>query len=303
MSYFDLLHSREYFDVFLSHFNSKYGKQTAATPNATIPIPQDINPEEWKKFMEHQTRRAKRSGEEREIHYSNLIKRYYMIGHGTSGSPTITSNHVTALISNRTHINDAYESLRKEFLMGMRGLKLFPFKEFWDSIQVHKQVLMSLTRYKMESIASGAIPQGLLDELKLLFCRLKVVPPKEKPGEGSKEGPKLVAVSKTLHFLLPDLVMPVDRAKVLSFLGKKGDVPSDQEQQFAWFREVFGKYIELTAHLGLTSSNGDGHWWNTSVPKRIDNAIIGFWDVFSNENLERIICGNIGMLLSFLRIT
>jgi hypothetical protein len=302
MSYFDLLYTREYFDMFLKHFNSDYSKQSSSAPNAAITIPQGITQEQWVRFIKYQTRKAKRSGEERESHYSNLIKHYYMIGQGTPGSPSITSDHVAALISDQTHIKDVYESLRKEFRMGMRGLRLFPLEVFSDSIQAHKQVLVRLTGYRMESIAPGAIPQELLDELKLLFCRLKVVPPKAKPGKTPEEGPKLVAVSKILHFLLPDLVMPVDRAKVLRFLGKKGDVPSDQEKQFTWFKEVFAKYIELAAQLGLTSNNGDSNWWNISVPKRIDNAIIGFWDIFNDANLERIICGNIEMLLKYLNI-
>jgi hypothetical protein len=151
----------------------------------------------------------------------------------------------------------------------------------------------------MESIAPDAIPEELLDGLKLLFSGLKVVPLKAKPGKPPKEGPKLVAVSKILHFLLPDLVMPVDRKKVLRFF-RKGDVPQETDEQFELFMEVFRKYAEVTARLGLTSGNGDGNWWNISVPKRIDNAILGFWDIFDDANLERIICGHTDMLLEYL---
>lgn len=302
MTYFDLLRTREHFDVFLRHFNSEYGKRTASASNTIMTPPQGVNRREWNEFIKQQIAHPKKSGEEREPHYAKLIKRYYGIDQDIAGNAGATSNHVKALISDQTHIKNVYESLKRDFHMGARGLSLVPLEEFSDSIQAHEQALAKLAGHRMEWMSPGAIPQELFDGLKLLFLRLHVVPPKSKAGEAPDEGPKLVAVSKTLHFLLPDLVMPVDRAKVLRFLGKKGDVPSDQERQFAWFTEVFGKYVQLTAHLGLTSTNGDGNWWNVSVPKRIDNAIIGFWDVFSDENLERIICGNIGTLLTFLKI-
>lgn len=204
------------------------------------------------------------------------------------------------MIGNEDHIKDIYESLRVEFKMGMRGAKLVSLEEFQKSIQDHMQVIVGLTEYKMDCIAPDAVPQSLLDDLKRLFYELKVVPPKEKQGKPPEERPKLVAVSKTLHFLLPDLIMPIDRAIVLRFLRKK-NIPSDTKDQYALLIEVFNKYLELTAKLGLKQSNGDDNWWNRSVPKRIDNAIAGFWKLFDDNNMEHIICGNIDMFLEYLK--
>jgi hypothetical protein len=303
VGYFDLIHTREYFDVFLKHFNSAYGKQAVSASNTTITMLEGTDPQEWNRFLKYHAVRSRKSGEEKEPHYEKLIKRYYGIDQGIARNSSSTSNHIKTLISDETHIKNLYESLKRDFRMGTRGLRLVPLEEFSHSIRAHEEVLIRLAGYRMESISPAAIPQEPLDGLELLFRQLHIVPPKSQAAETPGEGPKLVAVSKTLHFLLPDLVMPVDRAKVLRFFGKKGDVPSDQGKQFAWFRQVFDNYVELTVHLGLTSGNGDGNWWNVSVPKRIDNAIIGFWDLFSDENLERIICGNIGTLLTFLRIT
>lgn len=261
MSYFDLLFERQYFDTFLNYFNSLYSKQ----------------------------------GQDRETHYGNLIKRYYRYDNqnAPSSSLVIDNSHIEALLDDFNHIYDMYESLRVEFGMGKRSAKLVPAVEFFSSIQGHKAVIVGLTNYRMDCIVPGTVPQDLLDALEQLFYGLRVVPP-NKPL-------KLVAVSKTLHFLLPNLVMPVDGASVLRFL-RKGPVPQKINKQFDLLIEVFNKYIELAAQLGLKSNNGDGNWWNISVPKRIDNAIGGFWAIFNDANLERIICGNIDMLLSFLKI-
>jgi len=267
MSYFDLLRKRKYFDIFLEYFNSDYAGK----------------------------------GEKRERHYGDLIKRHYKIAQGGISNHSVYRNHVAGLINDGTHIHDVYESLRVEFGVGIRGAKLVSFEDFWGSIKDHSQVVVRLTDYRMDCIAPNPVPQDILRDLRELFCGLKVVPPKAKQGKPLEEGPKLVAVSKTLHFLLPNLVMPVDRAKVLRFLGK-GDVPPKIEKQFEWFKEVFNKYIELAAQLELEPNNGDGNWWNISVPKRIDNAIAGFWQIFDGAKMERIICGHIDTLLSYLNI-
>lgn len=274
MSYFELLCSRRYFDIFLKHYNSRYGKKTSSSPYTAMTIPQ-------------------RSGKEKEPRYSSLIKRYYMISGNIASVSSFTSNHVSALISNQTYIGNAYNSLNTEFRMNRRLSKTVSYEEFWNSIQNHKVVIVRLTNYRMDSIVPGAIPEGLLNDLRQLFYGLSVVP-LYKPR-------KLVAVSKTLHFLLPNLVMPVDVAGVLRFL-RMGDVPQKIDKQFDLFIEVFRKYIELAAKLGLKMDNGDGHWWNISVPKRIDNAIGGFWDIFNDADMGKIICGNIDTLLSFLEI-
>jgi hypothetical protein len=218
---------------------------------------------------------------QREKRYEQLIKRYRS-----------STGQFAGLISDRTHIADLYESLGKEFNMAMRGAKLVPFEEFFESIQTHKQTIVTLTNYKMDGINPDAIPQSMLGDLKQLFEGLKVVPPTQKR--------KLVAVSKTLHFLLPDLVMPVDNAGVLRTL-EKGEVPEDAGKQYDLFIEVLEEYLDLTVKLGLKQGNSDGTWWNISVPKRIDNAIAGIWGIFSDRHIKYLICNHTDMLLNYLK--
>ena len=261
MTYFDLLLERQYFDRFLNYHNSLYSAKY----------------------------------QYRESHYGDLIKRYYGYARKTvsSGPFAIDSSHIGALLDDFNHIYDMYESLRVEFGLGKRGAKLVPPGEFFSSIQVHKTIIVRLTNCTMDSTVPDAVPQALLEDLERLFYGLTVVP-EDKPL-------KLVALSKTLHFLLPNLMMPVDGASVLRFL-RKGPVPQKIDRQFDLLIEVFNKYTELTAQLELKSANDDGNWWNISVPKRIDNAIGGFWAIFNEANLERIICNNLDMLLSFLDV-
>lgn len=302
-TYFDLLCDHKYFNKFLGYFNSKYGQPTSsavreAQPFAkpaevTVDVPEGMTEEHFRKlisrFLSSQVRQ--KPGEEKEPHYRSLIKRYYMIHKGISSPSSVTSDHVAALIGDEIHIKDVYMSLKKEFGMGTRGGKLVPLNHFFNSLQTHKQILVAVSSYRMDAINPSRVPGEMLEQLRTLFEELDVVPSSQKT--------KLVAVSKTLHFLLPDLVMPID-SKVLKFLRKKGDIPPKSEKQFDWFKEVFRKYLEITDALGLKQSNGDGNWWNWSVPKRIDNAIMGFWELFSDDNIERIICGHIDMLLQFL---
>ncbi len=233
-TYFDLLCSHKYFDRLMKYFNSKYGTlasspvegaTTSGKPaTETFQAPEGMTKEQSRslidRFLAQQGR--EKTGEQREPRYGSLIKRYYMIDNGGSTGSIITSDHVAALINNKTHIEDIYESLKKEFGMGKRGAELAPYSSFLNSIQTQKQGLMALSQYRMDAVNPNAVPGDMFEELRTLFQALEVVPSSRKT--------KLVAVSKTLHFLLPDLVMPID-SKVLRFL-RKGDIPPKTEKQF-----------------------------------------------------------------------
>ena len=217
---------------------------------------------------------------QREKRYNQLINRYRN-----------SAGQFAGLISDRTHIDEVYESLGKEFNCAMRGAKLVPPGEFWGSIQAHQQTIVALADHRMDGISPNAIPGAMLHDLKQLFQGLKIVPPNQKR--------KLVAVSKTLHFLLPDLVMPIDNAGVLRILEKWG-IPEDAAKQYDLFIEVLNEYLNLTVKLGLKQNNSDGKWWNISVPKRIDNAIAGLWTIFSERHMRYLICNHTDMLLNYL---
>jgi hypothetical protein len=196
--------------------------------------------EYFDRFLNYFNSYYDKRSQSKEIHYSNLIKRHYS---AKEGKYYFIPNRFVSLTDE--HIDDIYESLRIEFGMGRRGAKLVSIHQFRNSLQSHSAVVQRLSNYRIDSIKPSAVPQVLSNDLELLFRQLKVVP-SDKPL-------KLVAVSKTLHFLLPSLVMPVDGANVLRFLkgGNVPDIPQKVEKQLALFWEVFKKYADLSSKLQM----------------------------------------------------
>lgn len=244
-------------------------------------------------FLQHNNEyyRKKFDDKGREPNYKCLICRYYGLAPNGSGNPNPSAGaNMSKLVANNNNISDIWEAL-KQFGYAKRGSQGVKFKEFDESIQKCADVIVRLANHRMDSISPGQVPPNLFEDLKLLYDELKVVP----SGK-----PKLVYVSKTMFFLLPDLVMPVDNAIVLRFL--RSELPRGKKE-FDLFKEIFKKYVQLAHHIGLKQHNGDGNWWNWSVPKRIDNAMIGFREIFNNDTIERIICQNMGTLLSHLSIS
>jgi hypothetical protein len=226
----------------------------------------------------------------KEPHYRDVILRYQRLS---------TADPYESLLYDPAHIFSAYESLRVEFGMGKRSAKLVKFDKFIVSIQGHAKQFKTLNTYSFNQMSHTTAYNAVLPILKLLFHELAVVPENEKDPAKT---PKLVAVSKTLHFFLPNLVMPVDRQSVLQFLYLKDNTPDHVDKQFALFVEVFGKYVNLYQRLGISADRGTYDWWNVSIPKRIDNAISGFWQVFNPANIQSTVCTHIDTLLTELRV-
>lgn len=218
---------------------------------------------------------------QRESRYKRLIARYRS-----------NTSQLANLMTDHTHVDDIYQCLGREFGMAKRGAKLVTFQEFLESLEEHNESLAALATCRMDQISPDRIPESTLSNLRRLFEGLKIVPGTQKS--------KLVAVSKTLHFLLPDLVMPIDTAIVLRSFAKR-EVPRDAGKQYDLFMKVFRSYLDLTDKLGLQQSNGDGRWWNMSVPKRIDNALAGIWGVFSYGHIEYLMCHHTDVLLDCLK--
>lgn len=85
---------------------------------------------------------------------------------------------------------------------------------------------------------------------------------------------KLVANSKTLHFLLPDLVPPIDRRYTLRFFFNR-DVSSDKQSDA--FDEVYRQYHQIAIRaFDQLKKLVHSHRFATSEAKVIDNAIIGY---------------------------
>jgi len=139
--------------------------------------------------------------------------------------------------------------------MNARGAKMKYFDEFRINILRNKNYFEELSKYKLNNINEidflkvKGILERLYDGLNLM-----------------KTKGKLVSNSKLMHYLLPDLVMPMDRENTLKFFfGNTGET----KQKFLDIIECsyyIIKDIKLKRFLDDT--------WNQSIPKVLDNAII-----------------------------
>ena len=81
---------------------------------------------------------------------------------------------------------------------------------------------------------------------------------------------------KVMHFILPDLIMPIDRQNTLTFFyGHTGELEN-------YFIRIFGYSYEIAQRIDLRPFLDDT--WNQSVPKVIDNAIISKMSPKYNNN-------------------
>ncbi len=83
---------------------------------------------------------------------------------------------------------------------------------------------------------------------------------------------KLVALSKTIHHILPDLLPPIDRAYTQKFY--LINTPEFQNNPERVFRLMWQGFTTIARQVDLSSYVGDG--WRTSRTKVIDNAIVAF---------------------------
>jgi len=153
--------------------------------------------------------------------------------------------------------------------MNGRGAKLCNITLFKESLRQNKEDILKLQKYAIEKLTLEE-KEITLNTLKRLFEKLKL----------SETNSKLVSFSKTLHFLLPHLVVPIDRRYTISFFYNSKLIPTDNEPcksnelQFKIFEELYAKFQEITKKFDLNPYLDNK--WNANIPKIIDNAIIGF---------------------------
>ena len=87
-----------------------------------------------------------------------------------------------------------------------------------------------------------------------------------------KSGSNLVGNSKVMHHLLPDLIPPIDRSHSLKFFYGNMNIAKDETELFIECVENFLKIARSVNDLATFPLTG----FNTSIPKIIDNAIMGF---------------------------
>ena len=147
--------------------------------------------------------------------------------------------------------------------MNTRAAKLAEFDNFKNILRENKNLIISLEKYKIECLTKEEI-EIILGDLKKLFYNLDGL---------CIQNSKIVTWSKCLHFLLPNLIVPIDRKYTLSFFNYKSNVPKDLGEQFYLYKNMYLIFIQLSKKFDLSKYyNGR---WNENIPKVIDNIIIG----------------------------
>lgn len=156
--------------------------------------------------------------------------------------------------------------------------KMVEFDDFRSSILACQTELTALRNERFENVSPDRYDE-ILKGLRDVYGRLKV----------SISDSTLVAHAKTLAHILPHLIPPIDRQYTVrfftqdasEFFTKSGkyrlpQVPAGLDEQFGQFVELCGKMKKLFDRCDRTILQVNGHGFNTSYPKIIDNLIMAF---------------------------
>lgn len=178
-------------------------------------------------------------------------------------------HHVRTIEMRRAHGSAADAIAAPEFIdalratlaawgIGIRGSKLADRERFADELGKRAESLRALEGVPI--ITADSVHREAVWELVL---SLDVV----------DNEARIVALTKTLHHLLPDLVIPIDRAYTGALLG--WHIPEFQNRQQEIFESGWQLASAVARAVDLEQYVGSGPW-HTSVTKVIDNAVVGY---------------------------
>jgi len=145
--------------------------------------------------------------------------------------------------------------------MNTRKAKLAKYEVFAKSLKSPKtkKLISGLYKERLRLLASN---ENIAQKLRKLFFSLKLV----RTGN-----PPLVTFSKTLHFFLPHLIVPIDRQYTLKYFKKY--VPVSKQDQFDLFLALEQEFSLVTKKVNLRKHLDNK--LNLTIPKVCDNAIMG----------------------------
>jgi hypothetical protein len=190
-----------------------------------------------------------------------------------------TTEKLETILDNDEFYRLLHDTLEK-WNMNQRGARLKHLDTIKKSILTAKPLLKELYQHKINTIESFENESGqkIIRFLGYVFKGLEIMESKRR----------IVGVSKAMHFLLPDLLLPIDSKYTMTCLFGYNKFADNAGKEFETFKDivVFSQHVVRT--LKLTDGDVDGIQWNTSIPKLIDNAMIGF-DKFIEINGDRAI--------------
>jgi hypothetical protein len=178
---------------------------------------------------------------------------------------------------NRTDFIHLIHRTLEAWNMNQRAAKLSGLEELEKTITQNRTALLKLYKHKLHELTEKTVDE-IIPALELVFTGLRVMKSKRR----------IVGVSKTLHFLLPDLIIPIDSSYTMPAFFNHNKFSTDPEIETRDFIHIFKNTLRIVKQLNLTLADVSGKGWNTSVPKLIDNAIIGVFKLGSDKLKEKI---------------
>ncbi len=162
-------------------------------------------------------------------------------------------------LNDRRFTESLYETLRS-WGIGTRASVLVPIDRF---TVILRQWIPAFEELEGETIDSPPLDRAWTeDRIWRLITGVDIVENKSK----------LVALSKTIHHILPDLLPPIDRAYTQQFF--LWHPIEFQNQQERVFRSMWRHFVTIAAETDPVAFVGSG--WRTSRTKVIDNAIVAY---------------------------
>lgn len=166
--------------------------------------------------------------------------------------------------------------------VGERGKgKLVDFATFRDRIKALTGELQKISDLRLHEL-DGEKWEQIKSDIEKLFKNVWDL----ELREGAES--QIITVSKTLHHLLPDLIPPIDRKYTFKFFGlyyiSKYQIPLSitsnkiskykRDKETEQFTKVLAAFHDIARQRELTEKDLKREW-DTSIPKLIDNAIVG----------------------------
>lgn len=139
--------------------------------------------------------------------------------------------------------------------MNSRGAKMKYFDEFKENILQLIYEFRKLWRVKLEEVTDF---QTILNVVNTIYDKMHIM----------KTSGKLVSNSKLLHFLFPDLLMPMDRTNTLMYFYRHTNESKDK------YIDLISWSYNMAQKSGIDWSKHMDKHWNSGIPKILDNAVI-----------------------------
>lgn len=186
------------------------------------------------------------------------INRFFGEGYGKTGYLKLVqlrekTGDITIFLKKERSFQLLYQTL-VEWRMNRRGARLKDLKDFKTTISHMIPQFKDLEQlYNTEPFRFDSVRPVL----ERIYNDMHVM----------KSKSKFVSNAKTLHFLFPRMLMPMDRSYTLKYFYGGTDGTAEKYLEIIKFT-----FTIMTDHPDLKKYL-DPHW-NTTIPKMIDNAII-----------------------------